>query len=121
MKGCYINSNEPSGVIKSRQFRDWLSNQPLMIHALYGWLISIRVLFGGTFLSVHHQGIKLNWIAFINVHAFRFRAAKDGILDILKEATRNDSNSRDEDGMTPTLWAAFEGHLEALRLLVVRG
>ena len=28
---------------------------------------------------------------------------------------------RDEDGMTPTLWAAFEGNLEALRLLVGRG
>jgi ankyrin repeat protein len=50
-----------------------------------------------------------------------FRAAKDGILDILKEATRNDCNSRDEDGMTPTLWAAFVGNLEALRLLVGRG
>ncbi|KAJ4443235.1 hypothetical protein ANN_04903 [Periplaneta americana] len=48
-------------------------------------------------------------------------AAKDGILEILKEATRNDCNSRDEDGMTPTLWAAFEGNLEALRLLVGRG
>ncbi|XP_069691328.1 pre-mRNA splicing regulator USH1G [Periplaneta americana] len=49
------------------------------------------------------------------------KAAKDGILEILKEATRNDCNSRDEDGMTPTLWAAFEGNLEALRLLVGRG
>lgn len=49
------------------------------------------------------------------------KAAKDGILDVLKEATRNDCNSRDEDGMTPTLWAAFEGNLEALRLLVGRG
>jgi ankyrin repeat protein len=55
------------------------------------------------------------------VHAFRFRAAKDGNLGILKEATRNDCNSRDEDGMTPTLWAAFEGNLDALRLLVGRG
>lgn len=49
------------------------------------------------------------------------KAAKDGALDILKEATRNDCNSRDEDGMTPTLWAAFEGNLDALRLLVGRG
>ncbi|KAJ9583596.1 hypothetical protein L9F63_022069, partial [Diploptera punctata] len=48
-------------------------------------------------------------------------AARDGNLDILKEATRNDCNGRDEDGMTPTLWAAFEGNLEALRLLVGRG
>jgi len=55
------------------------------------------------------------------VHTFLSRAAKDGILDILKEATRNDCNSRDEDDMTPTLWAAFEGNLDALRLLVGRG
>jgi hypothetical protein len=60
MKGCCINSNEPSGVIKSGQFLDWLNNQRLMVFALYGLLISIRVLFGGTFLSVHHQGTKLN-------------------------------------------------------------
>jgi len=64
-----------------------------------------------------------DWIRLIFkcVHAFLFRAAKDGILEVLKEATRNESNSRDEDGMTPTLWAAFEGNLEALRLLVGRG
>lgn len=49
------------------------------------------------------------------------RAAKDGLLDILKEATRRDCNARDDDGMTPTLWASFEGHLDALRLLVGRG
>jgi hypothetical protein len=34
---------------------------------------------------------------------------------------RRDCNARDEDGMTPTLWAAFEGHLDALRLLLGRG
>ena len=49
------------------------------------------------------------------------RAARDGYLEALKEATRKDCNSKDEDGMTPTLWAAFEGNLEALRLLVGRG
>ena len=49
------------------------------------------------------------------------RAARDGYLDALKEATRKDCNAKDEDGMTPTLWAAFEGNLEALRLLVGRG
>ena len=27
----------------------------------------------------------------------------------LQEATRKECNCRDEDGMTPTLWAAFEG------------
>ncbi|KAF4521183.1 hypothetical protein B566_EDAN010645 [Ephemera danica] len=50
-----------------------------------------------------------------------FLAARDGLLDILKEATRRDCNGKDEDGMTPTLWAAFEGNLDALRLLVGRG
>ena len=35
--------------------------------------------------------------------------------------SRKDCNSKDEDGMTPTLWAAFEGNLDALRLLVGRG
>lgn len=50
-----------------------------------------------------------------------FRAAKDGLLEILKEATRKDCNLKDEDGMTPTLWAAQEGNLDALRLLVGRG
>ena len=49
------------------------------------------------------------------------RAARDGKLDILKEATRKDCNSKDDDGMTPTLWATFEGHLEALRLIIGRG
>ena len=49
------------------------------------------------------------------------RAARDGYLEVLKETTKKDCNSRDEDGMTPTLWAAFEGNLDALRLLVGRG
>lgn len=49
------------------------------------------------------------------------KAARDGLLDILKETTRKDCNTGDEDGMTPTLWAAFEGNLEALSLLVGRG
>ncbi|KAI9563164.1 hypothetical protein GHT06_010622 [Daphnia sinensis] len=54
--------------------------------------------------------------------AYRFhRAARDGKLDILKEATRKDCNAKDDDGMTPTLWAAFEGKLDALRLIVGRG
>uniref|UniRef100_A0A8B9SWE5 USH1 protein network component sans n=1 Tax=Anas platyrhynchos TaxID=8839 RepID=A0A8B9SWE5_ANAPL len=38
------------------------------------------------------------------------RAARDGYLDLLKE-----------DGMTPTLWAAYHGNLDALRLIVSRG
>ena len=49
------------------------------------------------------------------------RAARDGYLEVLREATKKDCNSRDEDGMTPTLWAAFEGNQEALTLLVGRG
>jgi len=49
------------------------------------------------------------------------KAAQDGLLEILKEATKRDCNAKDEDGMTPTLWAAHNGNLEALRLLVGRG
>ncbi|KAF7698207.1 Usher syndrome type-1G protein homolog isoform X2 [Silurus meridionalis] len=49
------------------------------------------------------------------------RAARDGYLDLLKEATRKDLNAPDEDGMTPTLWAAYHGNLDALRLIVARG
>ncbi|XP_044253834.1 Usher syndrome type-1G protein homolog isoform X1 [Tribolium madens] len=49
------------------------------------------------------------------------RAAKDGMIEVLKEATKRDCNGRDEQGMTPTLYAAFYGNLEALRLLCGRG
>lgn len=49
------------------------------------------------------------------------KAAIDGYLDLLKETTRKDLNSPDEDGMTPTLWAAFHGHVEALQLICSRG
>ncbi|KAI4888106.1 hypothetical protein NFI96_021831, partial [Prochilodus magdalenae] len=49
------------------------------------------------------------------------KAAIDGYLDLLKEATKNDLNSPDEDGMTPTLWAAYHGRLEALQLICSRG
>ncbi|XP_056144476.1 pre-mRNA splicing regulator USH1G isoform X2 [Lampris incognitus] len=49
------------------------------------------------------------------------KAARDGYLDLLKEATRKDLNAPDEDGMTPTLWAAYHGNLDALRLIVGRG
>jgi ankyrin repeat protein len=79
------------------------------------------------------------FVAYYSVEVFRFllqrtfhmctecaffltcRAAKDGLIDVLKEATRRDVNTKDVDGMTPTLWAAFEGRLDALRLLVGRG
>uniref|UniRef100_H3CWN5 USH1 protein network component sans n=1 Tax=Tetraodon nigroviridis TaxID=99883 RepID=H3CWN5_TETNG len=49
------------------------------------------------------------------------RAARDGRLDLLKEATRKELNAPDEDGMTATLWAAYQGNVEALRLIVSRG
>ncbi|KAJ8383984.1 hypothetical protein AAFF_G00212280 [Aldrovandia affinis] len=49
------------------------------------------------------------------------KAAIDGYLDLLKEATRKDLNTPDEDGMTPTLWAAFHGNAEALQLICSRG
>lgn len=52
---------------------------------------------------------------------FLYRAAKDGMIEVLKEATKRDCNRRDEQGMTPTLYAAFYGNLEALRLLCGRG
>ena len=49
------------------------------------------------------------------------RAAKDGNLDLLAKANRKDANSCDEDGMTPTLWAAHYGNLAALRKIIERG
>ncbi|XP_042361788.1 ankyrin repeat and SAM domain-containing protein 4B [Plectropomus leopardus] len=48
------------------------------------------------------------------------KAAIDGYLELLKEATRNDLNAADEDGMTPTLLAAFHGHVDALQLICSR-
>ncbi|GAA6228650.1 ankyrin repeat and SAM domain-containing protein 4B-like [Lates japonicus] len=48
------------------------------------------------------------------------KAAIDGNLDLLKEATRKDLNARDEDGMTPTLLAAFHGRIDALQLICSR-
>ncbi|XP_029946001.1 ankyrin repeat and SAM domain-containing protein 4B [Salarias fasciatus] len=48
------------------------------------------------------------------------KAAADGHMDLLKEATRKDLNTADEDGMTPTLLAAFHGHVEALQLICSR-
>ncbi|KAI3359861.1 hypothetical protein L3Q82_014211 [Scortum barcoo] len=48
------------------------------------------------------------------------KAAIDGYLDLLKEATRKDLNHADEDGMTPTLLAAFHGHVDALQLICSR-
>lgn len=49
------------------------------------------------------------------------KAAADGNVDLLKEATRKDLNTSDEDGMTPTLLAAHHGYLEALEVICRRG
>ncbi|XP_077965823.1 pre-mRNA splicing regulator USH1G-like [Styela clava] len=49
------------------------------------------------------------------------RAAKDGYLEPLKQATKKDLNQQDEGGMTPTLWAAYHGNIDALRLCCSRG
>ncbi|KAF1494275.1 Ankyrin repeat and SAM domain-containing protein 4B, partial [Pygoscelis antarcticus] len=49
------------------------------------------------------------------------KAAADGNLDLLKEATRKDLNTSDEAGMTPTLLAAYHGYLEALEVICRRG
>jgi len=49
------------------------------------------------------------------------KAAKDGYLRPLQRATKRDCNAPDDAGMTPTACAAFEGRLEALRLIVSRG
>ncbi|KAK6171190.1 hypothetical protein SNE40_019433 [Patella caerulea] len=48
-------------------------------------------------------------------------AARDGYLDLLQSGTKRDLNSIDEDGRSATLWAANNGNLEALRLIVGRG
>lgn len=49
------------------------------------------------------------------------KAARDGVLELLKTATKRDANRRDEDGMTPLHYAASCGNVEALRLLVGKG
>ncbi|XP_066132002.1 ankyrin repeat and SAM domain-containing protein 4B [Saccopteryx bilineata] len=49
------------------------------------------------------------------------QAASDSYLELLKEATRRDLNLSDDDGMTPTLLAAYHGNLEALEVICSRG
>ena len=49
------------------------------------------------------------------------RAARDGYLDMLREANRKEVNEGDEDGNTPTHFAAAHGNLDALRLIIMRG
>lgn len=48
-------------------------------------------------------------------------AAIDGYVDVLCDASKRDTNCALDNGMTPTLLAAQNGHLEALRILVGRG
>ena len=48
-------------------------------------------------------------------------AAKIANIDVLKKATEGDLNKRDEDGRTPTHWAAFKGNINALILIVSKG
>lgn len=40
---------------------------------------------------------------------------------MLREANKREVNAKDVYGRTPVLWSAFEGRLDALRLLVGRG
>lgn len=49
------------------------------------------------------------------------QAAKDGRADFLNTGNSRDLNEVDEDGMTPVHWAAANGHLEALRIVIGRG
>ncbi|NP_001121501.1 ankyrin repeat and SAM domain-containing protein 4B [Xenopus tropicalis] len=49
------------------------------------------------------------------------QAAIDGYQEILKEATKKDVNTTDGDGMTPTILAAYHGHLDVLEILCHRG
>ena len=68
-----------------------------------------------------HDKIKNIRQKFTRTCIYIYRAAKDGKIDILKEAAKKEINTKDVDGMTPVLWASFEGNLDALRLLVGKG
>ncbi|EHB01968.1 Ankyrin repeat and SAM domain-containing protein 4B [Heterocephalus glaber] len=49
------------------------------------------------------------------------QAASDSYLELLKEATTRDLILSDEDGMTPTLLAAYHSNLQALEIICSRG
>lgn len=78
-------------------------------------------------LTLAGGGRRETWI-FIFLQAFPFlpemsryhKAAIDGYVELLKEATVKDLNTPDEDGMTPTILAAFHGHISALQLICSR-
>lgn len=48
------------------------------------------------------------------------KASREGNVRILKEANRWEVNALDESGLSPLLWAAGEGHVEAVRVLLKR-
>jgi ankyrin repeat protein len=48
-------------------------------------------------------------------------AAKISNIETLKKATEKDLNKRDDDGRTPTHWAAFKGNINALILIISKG
>ena len=62
---------------------------------------------------------KIQFIYFMMSIPIYHQAARDGFLELLKETTKRDTNSRDEDGMTPTLWAAFEGNVEVNTCIII--
>lgn len=49
------------------------------------------------------------------------QAARDGYVELLREANRKECNAPDEEGMTATHWAAYAGSLNALRIIAGRG
>ncbi|XP_028395574.1 ankyrin repeat and SAM domain-containing protein 4B-like [Dendronephthya gigantea] len=53
--------------------------------------------------------------------AIYHKAAKDGLLEVIRHVNKRDANKRDEDGMTPVHWAASCGNLECLRILCAKG
>jgi ankyrin repeat protein len=48
-------------------------------------------------------------------------AAKNNLLEILKEATKYDLNKRDTYGRSVIHYAALKGHLDALKLIITLG
>lgn len=76
--------------------------------------------------SVHLMRWRTDWksgftplLFFLEMSRYH-KAAIDGYLVLLKEATRKDLNTADDDGMTPTLLAAYHGHIDALQLICSR-
>lgn len=49
------------------------------------------------------------------------QAAKEGDLAQLRKATKKELNQGDDDGWTPTHWAAWNGSKEALRVILAKG